>query len=135
MPSTGTPSWNTDCGAVGPFTSVTDSGPPDRMMPLAPKSRTSASVMSHGRISQYTPLSRTRRAISWVYCAPKSRIRMRCAWMSERGKVSADTVVGRFFRDRDVVNVAFAHTGVGDANELGARAHFLNGLAAGVTHG
>src|ERR1044072_2630182 len=59
---------------------------------------------------------------------------MRCAWMSERGKVSADTVVGRFFRDRDVVNVALAHTGVGDANELGARAHFLNGLAAGVTH-
>ena len=28
--------------------------------------------------AQNTPLSRTRRAISCVYCAPKSRIRMRC---------------------------------------------------------
>src|SRR5689334_23023467 len=55
--------------------------------------------------------------------------------MSERGKVSADTVVRRFFRDRDLVNVALAHTSVGDANEVGARAHFLNGAAAGVTHG
>ncbi len=34
MPSTGTPIWNTACGAVGPFASVTDSGPPERMMPL-----------------------------------------------------------------------------------------------------
>ena len=40
---------------------------------------------SQGRISQYTPISRTRRAISWVYCAPKSRIRTREEWMSVCG--------------------------------------------------
>ena len=54
-------------------------------MPLGFHLRTSSLEMSQGRISQYTPSSRTRRAISWVYCAPKSRIRTREEWMSVWG--------------------------------------------------
>ena len=40
MPRTGTPSSNTASGARGGVASVTDSGPPDRMIPRAPKART-----------------------------------------------------------------------------------------------
>src|SRR5690242_12365049 len=36
MPRTGKPQSNTSCGALGAPGSVVDSGPPDRMMPLAP---------------------------------------------------------------------------------------------------
>src|SRR5882724_8728004 len=64
------------------WASVTDSGPPERITPRGLNARTSSSEISQGCISQYTPNSRTRRAISWVYCAPKSRIRIRWAWMS-----------------------------------------------------
>ena len=45
--------------------------------PRGAKARMSSSLMSNGWISQYTPISRTRRAISWVYWEPKSRIRIR----------------------------------------------------------
>ena len=37
MPSTGTPASNTACGAAGGRLSVTDSGPPERIIPRAPK--------------------------------------------------------------------------------------------------
>src|SRR5687768_14396376 len=144
MPRTGTPSVNTAFGATGACNSVVDSGPPERMTPLAPKARTSSSLMSHGWISQYTPLSRTRRAISCVYCAPKSRIRIRWAWMSGgcnvvaeaagRLAISADTVVRRLFGDRHVVYVAFAHARVGDSHERRPRAHLFDRAAAGIAH-
>src|SRR4029453_10455909 len=139
MPSTGTPRSNTTGGAAGGRLSVTDSGPPDRMIPRAPKARTSAESASQGRISQYTPLSRTLRAISWVYCAPKSRIRMRWGWMSggrngTAARGSADAVIGRFLGDRDVVHVAFAHARARDAHELRPGPHFLDVVAARVAH-
>ena len=57
------------------------------MMPLGFHLRTSSLVTSQGRISQYTPCSRTRRAMSWVYWAPKSRIRTREEWMSVCGLI------------------------------------------------
>src|SRR5580658_6545742 len=117
MPSTGTPNSNTAAGARGGSESVTDSGPPERITPRGAKARTAASVMSQGWISQYTPLSRTRRAMSWVYCAPKSRIRIRCAWMS------GDAVIRRFLGDGHIVHMAFAHARVGDAHEFRAGAH------------
>src|SRR5262249_53683218 len=41
----------------------------------------SAGSWSHAQISQYTPISRMRRAISCVYCAPKSRMRILSLWM------------------------------------------------------
>src|SRR5579859_2407678 len=82
MPRMGKPESNTSCGALGAPGSVVDSGPPERMMPLAPNAAISAGSWSHAQISQYTPISRTRRAISCVYCAPKSRMRILSLWMS-----------------------------------------------------
>src|SRR5688572_24255500 len=144
MPRTGTPSSNTACGATGACDSVVDSGPPERMTPRAPNARTSSLLMSHGWISQYTPLSRTRRAMSCVYCAPKSRIRIRWAWMSGgcnvvaeaagRLAISADTVVRRLFGDRHVVDVTLAHARIGDAHERRPGAHLFDRATAGVAH-
>ena len=47
-------------------------GPPDRMIAFGARSFTSAAVMRCGTISEWTFSSRTRRAISWAYWAPKS---------------------------------------------------------------
>src|SRR5580704_9204252 len=150
MPSTGTPSSYTAGGACGACACVTDSGPPDRMTPRGAKARTSASPISQGRISQYTPNSRTRRAINWVYCAPKSRMRMRCAWMSGcaagpllrgsgRGTLaigsSGHPVVGCFLGNGHIVHVTFAHARGGDAHEHRAGAHVRDITAAGIAHG
>src|SRR5689334_17725811 len=52
------------------------------MIPLGRKARSRSAERSGRWISQYTFSSRTRRAISWVYWLPKSRIRIRSAWMS-----------------------------------------------------
>src|SRR5580698_3306049 len=139
MPSTGTPSANTASGARGGCAAMTDSGPPERMTPRGAKARTASSAISQGWISQYTPLSRTRRAISWVYCAPKSRIRIRCAWMSAAVCVViferlGNAVVRRFFGNGHIVYMALADPGVGDPHELRLRAHDLDGGAAGVAH-
>src|SRR5579862_820446 len=151
MPSTGTPSWYTASGARGASGAMTDSGPPERMMPRGAKARTSASPMSQGWISQYTPSSRTRRAISCVYCAPKSRIRIRCAWISGcaapgarvsrlavRGTLaiapSRHPIVGCLLGDVDVVHVTFAHPGIGDAHEHRPGAQLADAAAAGVAH-
>jgi hypothetical protein len=82
MPSTGHSPENTQAGARGDPGSGTDSGPPERTMPLGAKARISASSVSQDRISEYTPISRMRRAISCVYWEPKSRISRRLAWMS-----------------------------------------------------
>src|SRR5690554_3032877 len=103
-----------------------------------------------------------RRAISWVYWEPKSRIRMRWAWMSwlmanrvpvtesvfREGKtgpqsparsrsnarsVTAHRVVGCLFGDRDVMDVTLAHAGGGDPHKHGLGAHGLDVPAAGIT--
>src|SRR5437588_3263962 len=47
------------------------------MMPLGFSSRTRSAVRLLRTIWQKTFSSRTRRAISWPYCEPKSRIKMR----------------------------------------------------------
>src|SRR5215472_7814902 len=129
MPSTGTPSSNTAPGARGGSLPVTDSGPPERITPRGAKARTCASLMSQGWISQYTPSSRTRRAINCVYWAPKSRIRTRWAWMS------GNPVVGGFFGNADVVDMTFTYTRVGNSHEHGASSHFMDIFAPGVPHG
>src|SRR6516225_1470945 len=150
MPSTGTPSSNTAAGARGGSAAVTDSGPPERITPRGRKARTCASPMSQGWISQYTPSSRTRRAMSCVYCAPKSRIRMRCAWMSGCAAATAGVapagwetpamdrsghpVVGCLLGDAHIVHVALAHTCAGDAHEDRPGAHVGDVATAGVTH-
>src|SRR5579863_3800212 len=82
--------------------------------------------------------------MSCVYCAPKSRIRMRCSWISAPGAApslaatlsgSGDAVIRRLLGDRDIVHVALAHAGSGDAHEHRPGAHLLNAVAARVTHG
>src|SRR6185437_1504854 len=75
MPSTGATPSNAG-SAIGADSSYTELGPPLKMMPEGFHSRTHSSVRVGGWISQYTRASRTRRAISCVYCAPKSRIRI-----------------------------------------------------------
>src|SRR5215472_15625705 len=77
MPSIGTPAWNIACGARGEVPSVRLAGPPDRMMPRGRHAAIRSGSVLNGQISQYTPDSRSRRAISWVTWLPKSRISTR----------------------------------------------------------
>src|SRR5688572_7297033 len=53
------------------------------MMPCGLASLIAASGRLYGQISQYTLSSRMRRAISWVYWLPKSRIRTPCSIISK----------------------------------------------------
>src|SRR4051812_41010872 len=76
MPSTGTPESKIACGARGEPCSCTDSGPPERITAFGFMSRNAASAFWNGTISEYTPSSRTRRAISCVTWEPKSTIRI-----------------------------------------------------------
>src|SRR5260370_1328065 len=59
------------------------------MIPFGRSASRSASRVSYGRIRLYTCSSRTRRAISWLYCAPKSRTTIRSS--TERGISGAVT--------------------------------------------
>src|SRR6266702_3891696 len=78
MPSTGTFEVKIDGSAEGAWPSITEAGPPDRMMPRGSKFSSLAwSTDWKGWISQYTPASRTRRAINWVTWEPKSTISKR----------------------------------------------------------
>src|SRR5579864_6084038 len=89
--------------------------------------------------------------MSCVYCAPKSRISMRCAWMSgcaaaaalapaadrgtlAMGRVSGHPVVGCLLGDADIVYVALPHTCARDAHEHRAGAQLGDVVAARVAH-
>src|ERR1019366_2040063 len=101
---------------LGAFSAYTLAGPPDRMMPLGFISRTRSAVMLLRTIWQKTFCSRTRRAISWPYWEPKSKIRMR--------SVSGDSVMSfpgcfvfcyvvrpkfkEFLQDRFIIDFAIA---------------------------
>src|SRR5260370_5347375 len=77
MPSTGIPRSKragSQCGAPGAYTLA---GPPEKIRPSGCNSATRAAGKSWRTIWQKTFCSRTRRAMSWTYCAPKSKIRMR----------------------------------------------------------
>jgi hypothetical protein len=45
-----------------------------------------------------------------------------------------DPVIGRLFGDGDIVDVGFAHAGIGDAHELRLSAEFLERGTARVSH-
>src|SRR6266851_2013482 len=78
MPSTGTPARSASgstCGAPG---SLTLAGPPLRMRPAGSRCFSSDHGVVPGTSSQYTLASRTRRAISWLNCEPKSRTSTVC---------------------------------------------------------
>src|SRR6185437_12353283 len=160
MPRIGTSSANTCPGARGESASTTDSGPPERITPFGANFAISPGSWSHAQISQYTPISRIRRAISCVYCDPKSRMRILSVWMSciresgtgsresskaGRGNrfpildspfpaLSAEPVIRRFLGDLHIVHVRFAHTGAGDAHELRLLAHLFDIRAPAIAH-
>src|SRR6185312_14158600 len=134
MPSSGTPRSKTRCAMRGAPGAIADSGPPEKMIPFGANFAISSGAWSQARISQYTPISRTRRAISCVYCEPKSRMRILSVWMfCTRGSV-IHPVVRRFLGDLHVVHVRLAHACARDAHELRTLAHRLDVLAAAVAH-
>src|SRR5215469_2844650 len=76
MPSTGIPILSTAGSHFGASLSYTELGPPDRITPAGSSFPTSSTAVVHGRIAEKTPCSLTRRAISCVYCPPKSSTTM-----------------------------------------------------------
>ena len=72
MPSTGTPASYSAASIDGAWSTWTDAGPPERMIPFGRRASISSNGIVRGTISEYTCASRTRRAISCAYCAPKS---------------------------------------------------------------
>ena len=69
------------CGsAAGASSSYTDDGPPERINPIGLSARISAKGAVQGRTTENTFCSRMRRAMSCVYCDPKSR--MTIVWVS-----------------------------------------------------
>src|ERR671911_174444 len=72
MPSNGTPASYTAASINGAWSTCTDAGPPETMIPFGRRASISDSGIVRGTISEYTCASRTRRAISCAYCAPKS---------------------------------------------------------------
>src|SRR3954453_8643881 len=77
MPKTGTPDVKTPSSMPGAPASYTLEGPPERMIAFGSRASMSATGIVCGTISEYTLASRTRRAMSWAYCAPKSTTRTR----------------------------------------------------------
>src|SRR5215467_10822675 len=75
MPRMGTPDSSSPAGAGGAPGAYTEDGPPDRMIADGFLASISAAGIVDGTISEYTWHSRTRRAMSWAYCAPKSTTR------------------------------------------------------------
>src|SRR5437660_10374263 len=96
MPRMGTFSSNSfgsQCGA--PFSYTLD-GPPEKMRPRGCSSATRAAGRSWRTSWQKTFCSRTRRAMSWPYCAPKSKI-------STRSLSGSSVIVVHSLRRRFVV--------------------------------
>src|SRR2546423_5337897 len=80
MPSTGTPASYSAASIDGASSTCTDAGPPERMIPFGRRASISSKGIVRGTISEYTCASRTRRAISCAYCAPKSTTRTVSNW-------------------------------------------------------
>src|SRR5580692_13028582 len=76
MPSTGSPNWKRPGSAGGASLSYTDHGAPESTMPTGEQLLTSSSEAVQGSTTEKTLCSRMRRAMSCVYCAPKSRMTM-----------------------------------------------------------
>src|SRR5512139_4286254 len=81
------------------------------MIPAGAKERTNSVPTLNGWISLYTRSSRMRRAISIVYCDPKSRMRIRCS------TALLHPVVRGFLGDDHVVHVALPQPRGGDLHE------------------
>src|SRR5215510_1683778 len=75
MPNTGTPRSNTAGSSWGAPSSYTLDGPPDSTIACGSLALISSMDAVCGTTSEYTRSSRTRRAISCAYWAPKSTTR------------------------------------------------------------
>src|SRR5690606_18218085 len=71
----GTPASNSAGSTPGAPSAYTLDGPPERMIAAGLLASTCDAEHVCGTISEYTFASRTRRAMSWAYCAPKSTTR------------------------------------------------------------
>ena len=80
MPNTGTPASRMRVSSLGAPSSYTDDGPPERMMAAGRSARMASASRAELTISEYTDASRTRRAMSCAYCAPKSTTRTFSCW-------------------------------------------------------
>src|SRR5258706_7273026 len=150
MPSTGTPSSNTACGARAVSSSVTEAWLPERITPRGLKARTNSASTSYGCSSEYTPVSRSLRAMSCVTWEPKSRMRIlsrvgfreferpsgaEAPLVGAAGACpSINMIVRRLLGDLHIVDVGLAHAGGSDLHELGLGVHLLDGAAPGVAH-
>src|ERR1700722_1644919 len=76
MPSTGRPNSKRRALAGGASLSYTDHGAPESTMPAGAELFTFPSLAVQGSTTEKTFCSRMRRAMSCVYCAPKSRMTM-----------------------------------------------------------
>ena len=70
MPNTGTPAPSRVGSSDGAPSAYTLDGPPERMTALGSLASMSATGIVCGTTSLNTRASRTRRAMSWAYCAP-----------------------------------------------------------------
>src|SRR5215471_18664956 len=70
-------------GASGASGSSTEAGPPERITPFGRIALNASSAFWNGTISQETFSSRTRRAMSWVTCEPRSMMRI-LSWPASR---------------------------------------------------
>src|ERR671923_1174446 len=90
--------------------------------------------------SEYTRASRTRRAISWLYCPPRSTTRTGRSSGVASGVGSGTTfatsapVVRSVLRDGDAVRVALVEAGWRDAREPCACLHVVHRRGTAVPH-
>src|SRR5260370_11589501 len=85
VPSRGTPADSASGSTGGAPGWYTLAGPPPRISPAGARFFSSDHGVVPGTSSQYTLASRTRRAISWLNCDPKSRTRIVCPVLFEGG--------------------------------------------------
>src|SRR5690625_6295811 len=112
MPSTGTPASNSAGSTAGASVAYTEAGPPERMIAAGSLASMSATGMVCGTIREYTCASRTRRAISCAYCAPKSTTRTGrgCAEaLTHQGYAAAAGELRRHACDTDHLQIGRAH--------------------------
>src|SRR5215207_77274 len=126
MPSTGTPASYRAASMDGAWSTCTDAGPPERMIPFGRRASISDSGIVRGTISEYTCASRTRRAISCAYCAPKSTTSTVSKWDGSTATASRCVPERRYAKVR---NASAAH-----ADTLAALEALAFGLQRGGHH-
>src|SRR4026207_1254680 len=83
MPRIGTPILKISLSGLGASSAYALEGPPERPIPFGLSRAISFTGVSYFRMVQYTLHSRMRRAITWVYCEPKSKMTI-CSVMKKK---------------------------------------------------